>query len=219
MTSDFGVGNKNTLSFGTSTMPSQSRGPFSPRGEQRPSTGRASALELRLPCRSCSAAPGPRLPSQNSPSAAAPEPAARNPPPPQARPSPRPRAEASQPARRPAAGPTRSGQRWERERTSGRRIPLRPCGGSPRRTPTTPALVSPARRRRPFYCTSSAATSALDLKGPTHRSPASNFGARGAGACGCRLPPRDLRLSPGVTKVPPPELPTRPRPRADATSV
>lgn len=92
--------------------------------------------------------------AQNSPCAAAPEPAARNPPPPpRAPPSPRPRAEASQPARRPAAGPARSAQRWERERTSGRRAPLRPRAGEPASHP--PALVSPARRRRPLYCTSS----------------------------------------------------------------
>lgn len=43
-------------------MPSQSPGSF-PRGEPRPSTGRAGALELRHPCRSRSAPAGPRLPS------------------------------------------------------------------------------------------------------------------------------------------------------------
>lgn len=58
---DSGVGNK-TGSFGTSTLPSRFPGLF-PRGEQWLRTGRAGALELRLPCRSRPAPPGPLLPS------------------------------------------------------------------------------------------------------------------------------------------------------------
>lgn len=99
-----------------------------------------------------------------------------------------------------------------------------PAGGARVAPPPARPWSRPARRRRPLvYGRSSAATSALDLKGPARRSQASNLGARGAGACGCRLPPRDLRLSPGVEKkkIPPPspELPARPRPRADVKSV
>lgn len=89
------------------------------------------------------------------------------------------------------------------------------CGPEGGARVAPPALVSPARRRRPLYCTSSAATSSLELKGPARRSPVFNLVARGTRAWGSSLPPRGLRCSPGVKKSSAsltlaPSLPTSP---------